>query len=945
MGLLEAMNIFCGDLLLEDEQTKAKYKTLLQNAVGDEGKVLTDVITNLNLIIGEQPAISNTYGLEAKNRFNYVFIKFIEVICSVRCPLVLVLDDLHWIDLESLGLLRFLVKRSIKNLMLIGIYRDNEIDEQHPLTQLLNDVHYTEIKLLDMDHETTNDLISDTLSISPLRSYSLCSFIHAKTKGSPFFVKQMLHSLVEQNLITFNIEKRGWQWKDEICGEELDVAENMHELLRRKILSFNKYTQQTFKIACILGSPFSLSSLKCIINHNESVEAAISSGLIKHVNGSDAFGFAHDQIQQAAYSLLPDNPLQIFLYVGKKMLANLAGEKLNEHIFVVVNLLYRAIDIMDDQTERHDAAKLFMLAGENAMTSTAFERAFKYFKGGIKLLSQDGWELEHKLSFDLHSNAARAAYCVANYAFCLKYIEKIFRYVFNDLDLVAPNLLLIRMYNDKRMNEDAIDTAVRILDKLGEKITVNQNESTTASIVEQTKNLVGRLSSDDIFKLKPMEDKRLLSVMEILHSILYSCYFSNNPCRLAHISSRMLQLTFLHGISKYTCLSICAFATVLSGRRDKSAYDYGKMSMSLVEKLNLKEMIPLVKGTFYGNINPFFASIHDSIKPMMKMTCISLEIGSHHFSIACAGTYVMLAFLCGTSLTTLIDNIDQLERVLPMKSALFSAVYQATLDLINETQNPSMLLSGEKFDFRKWFDEDRQQSDVSRVSAFCCVVSYMFNAYDAASHFIEICRPLVKYFATIYLLPIFYFYDGLVSLSFARNGKDEERHVKNAQESIAKLKCFCDNAPQNYQNKVCFLEAELAVVEDNKLHATSQYQRAISLSNTHGFLNEEALALERAGIYYLELNYVTKANILLLRSYKCYETLGASSKTHQLLEKYPSIVAALNKPSIPLDSYNREEIRVHADLEDTISLLTDDASKRSLDARRDTKRICLSLDD
>ena len=199
---------------------------------------------------------------------------------------------------------------------------------------------------------------------------------------------------------------------------------------------------------------------------------------------------------------------------------------------------------------------------------------------------------------------------MVDYPCCLKYLEQIFHYVSYDLDLVAPNLLLIRMYNDKRMSEDAIDTALSILDKLGEKITFNHDESTTTSLVQQTKSLLGSLSTDDILSMKAMDCERLLAVMEILHTMLYSCYFSNNPSHLTHISTRMIQLTLQHGLSKYACLSISAFAISLSGMRDKTSYDLAQLSMNLVEKLNLKDMIPFVEGAYYSIIDPLFVNVN-----------------------------------------------------------------------------------------------------------------------------------------------------------------------------------------------------------------------------------------------------------------------------------------------------------------------------------------------
>ena len=199
-----------------------------------------------------------------------------------------------------------------------------------------------------------------------------------------------------------------------------------------------------------------------------------------------------------------------------------------------------------------------------------------------------------------------------------------------------------------------------------------------------------------------------------------------------------------------------------------------------------------------------------------------------------------------------------------------------------------------------------------------------------------------KNIGNLYHLPLFYFFDGLVSLAFARNGVDQGRHLKNVEENIVKLKCLCDNAPQNYQNKVCLLEAELAAVRKNQLDATLQYQLAISLSNKNGFLSEEAISLERAGIYYLEINSHIKARDLFLKCYKCYQVWGASLKLCQLLEKYPFILAELNKSSNQSVNHHRDAIGIDTGLEDNVSLLTDDLSQTSLE-RLDKKRIRLSF--
>ena len=242
------------------------------------------------------------------------------MICSVGYPIVLVLEDLQWMDVETLTLLSALLKdKSIVNLTLIGTYRDNEVTKEHPVSVLRQNVeqsgvNVTNINLDNLDHETINELISHALCLSHLDTYSLTVLVYGKTKGNSFFVNQMLKSLFEQGLLFFCNEINKWKW---ILSTESIIAETVLELLRLKILALDEQTQQALKVASCLGSPFSLKALKLIVNNSKGIEGALNSEIITQYKGSDSiYRFAHDQIQQAAFSLLPDDPKEIFLYIG-----------------------------------------------------------------------------------------------------------------------------------------------------------------------------------------------------------------------------------------------------------------------------------------------------------------------------------------------------------------------------------------------------------------------------------------------------------------------------------------------------------------------------------------------------------------------------------------------------------------------------------------------------
>jgi len=116
----------------------------------------------------------------------------------------------------------------------------------------------------------------------------------------------------------------------------------------------------------------------------------------------------------------------------------------------------------------------------------------------------------------------------------------------------------------------------------------------------------------------------------------------------------------------------------------------------------------------------------------------------------------------------------------------------------------------------------------------------------------------------------------------------------------------------------------------NESEAKSYYQKAISLSNKHGFINEEAIAFERAAIFCLASDSELYATKLLLQSYSCYEKWGAYSKMVHMLKRYPILATTLKKSSIVLKRPHPNS-NVNDDQNESVSVITDDLSSTSID--------------
>ena len=191
--LAQAFQSLIRPLLGKSEAELNRWRDALREALGPNGQLIVDLVPELKLIIGEQPPVPELPPQEAQSRFQLVFRRFVSVFARPEHPLALFLDDLQWLDAATLDLLEDLLTRSdLQHLMLIGAYRDNEVDATHPLMRKLEAIKNSgakvqEIKLAPLAREHLEQLIADALRCEPERAAPLAQLVHEKTSWQPVF--------------------------------------------------------------------------------------------------------------------------------------------------------------------------------------------------------------------------------------------------------------------------------------------------------------------------------------------------------------------------------------------------------------------------------------------------------------------------------------------------------------------------------------------------------------------------------------------------------------------------------------------------------------------------------------------------------------------------------------------------------------------------------------
>ena len=173
-SLIQALRNLMRTFLTESDERVALWKNRILAAVGKNGKVLTDVVPELQILIGPQPEVPTLPPVESLNRFHDVFDRFLTCLASEENPLTLFIDDLQWCDVASFDFFTniFANCREHPYLFFLGAYRHNEVDSSHPLSKLIRNVRGTgqplkEIRLTPLKPEYCQEMVSYILDCSP----------------------------------------------------------------------------------------------------------------------------------------------------------------------------------------------------------------------------------------------------------------------------------------------------------------------------------------------------------------------------------------------------------------------------------------------------------------------------------------------------------------------------------------------------------------------------------------------------------------------------------------------------------------------------------------------------------------------------------------------------------------------------------------------------------
>ncbi|MEZ0374674.1 MAG: AAA family ATPase, partial [Candidatus Sericytochromatia bacterium] len=881
----QAFTQLCEYLLTESESQLERWRQRILAAVGNNGQVLLDIIPKLEWIIGAQPEIPVLAPKEAQNRFNLYFGYFIEAICTAEHPLVIFIDDLQWADLASLELLKLLFSEAHHYLLLVGAYRDNEVTPRHPMLLTVAEIEslghrINQLHLDNLSREHLAGLLQATLA-DPQQLGELLDLTYEKTLGNAFFVTQFLRSLNEEHLLAFDFEARKWRW-DMAVIQGKDITDNVITFMSNKIKKLPQTTQEVLKLAACIGNRFELSLLtalaECPVPETaRAVQDCLIEGLIApmqeihqlrvlvmagQVSEIEKYAFIHDRVQQAAYALIAEAARQsLHLKIGYLLWQSSQDKFLEERLFDIIEHLHLGLGLVHDQAERIQIARLSLQAGQRAKLSAAYESAFKYLKTGLTCLPAAAWEQAYDLTLELYVEAIECAYVSGNFAEMAAWSDEVLEQVTDLLDAIKVYEVRISAHLAQYQLKEALTSGLETLQALGISIPVEPGLADLQSGLGEALQRIAGTSPAELMALPEIADPRMLAGMHLMVYMNLPAYFFR-PLLYPVMVAKEIGLIAQYGNVPESPFIYATFAMILCGVVDdiELGYQFGQISRQLLAHDQARPVEGRTLFVLGNGVLHWKQSIRDYLGIYLESYRKGLETGDLEFAGQAVHSYCFNLYFIGMELSQVAKEMRHYERVLvklKVSTALnyLQIYHQAVLNLSTSVADP-LCLQGAVYAESEMIAVHTAANDRTAmfVLYFCKMqLAYLFGDFAQASDFAARAAEYLDAAIALTHGPIFHGFDSLIRLALCA-GLDAAQRAEQLEVVTAnqlKLKRWAELGPGNYLQKYLLVEAEKARVLGQSELAMATYARAIATAQQNRYLNDEALANECYGKFWL----------------------------------------------------------------------------------------------
>jgi predicted ATPase len=764
--LSSSFDEYCSWLSKGDSLTIEKVASALKEDLGEEVSSLVTVMPNLSRILGsnfgcDKDDENDDGAVDAQKRMRYLFCQFVEII--VRChemPLVLFFDDCQWIDSASAALLNEILMisgASIKNhrVFFFGCCRDDEVNETHPLAVMLASLcnfgtKVTRIQLTSMSKAAVNEMVSATLSLLPLLTRPLSDILHHKTKGSPFFVKQLMIELYKQRLLYPSLTRRRWVWEAESI-RDMTIPESIAIFIMKSFHRLPSEVLSALRVLSCFGVSADVGLLQRLedelhLSLIDQLDVAVTMSVIGKRN--EEFYFLHDKLQEAAYTSMKSEERCLQHFRCGVALGDFATKEKNDKLLLIAvgQINQGGPQAVIDTEQGVAVARMNLHVGKVAMKMADFFSAYLFFDHGISYLRKGHWNTHYDLSLELYNLAARCAIMNADHVSVKILTDQITRRAKSFEDEYEAISITITLLTWSGKLFEAIKVINVALTSLGEELPATITQSLIEDHLNNTKKKLAGLQDETLLGYPTMVESSKIMAMELFVKLFESFTFAGFTTSFPIIPLKMIQTSLEHGMSPLSPLGFAiygSYLTLVKGEVDEG-YSYVKFALSLMKRMPSRAHDGKI--IFHSSHTKLHVEpMQSAVESYIEANKAAMKSGNVTYALGCTYCYDYFCFWSGKKLDVVAESmkmtITQLEfhKNLNMLT-LLQPVFRVIMRLMGKSDAPQQdLLTnvfGETCEERDIIGKLPSHLHTIYFLGFC--EAFIFREFNKASEFATI---------------------------------------------------------------------------------------------------------------------------------------------------------------------------------------------------------------
>ncbi len=902
----------CVQQILLSENNIGWWNAVLTNALNPNTGLLVSLVPELESITGLPGPVPFVDPVNAEKRYLRTLREFLRIVAECHAPLVLFFDDLQWADRGSLHILRYITANDpVPGLFIIGAYRDNEVNDAHPLTTLIDDMYeeglpVRQLFLHALDREDAVAMITARLEISGRDARKFAAAVFQKTGGNPFFIREFLRAAGEEGVYNAGNGNKSFVWDPEGM-RRMPVTENVVDLLSEMITDLDDDDKRVMKTAACIGSTFEATLLSSVIMMEEHRVAGKLDYLVKKdyllKKGQGRYAFMHDRVQEAVYRLLAGEERAVLHRKIAGVLLELYGEdEIYEHLFEIADHLNECAHTASMEDERRRLITVNENAGHKAKDSVAFGAAIRYFQYALMYFAEFGDCNDRTRSYELRKNLGESLYLDSRFDEAEKVIFEAMEFADNAVEKASLYNILIIMKTINSEFDEAIDAGITALNLLGMEISSSKEERISRIAHEDSfifENYLKSISVQSITSLPECDNENIMILQKILRNIGPPGYLKDDESVLLLMPMKIISLSFEHGLTPESSSGFVSYGVL---KIQKGEYEIaqilGKAAYIIAERSGDLSQICEVSMKYGFLTRYWIAHLRESNEYLRKAKQAGIKSGDYIYAGWAVDHLAMNNFNLGVDINQSIEFIDCetefCKRIRNQQTVDFlTGIKMMYANILGQTSRLDDFDLPELTESTFIQDAEKRKSHIALATFYMnkSFVFYLNGDYKESLKAVEKAENLSVFNSIVYYENDVQIYKSLVLSALSRCDEKQmsEKSLAYIEHIRSNLDIWSHQCPENFIQRYYLLEAEYARIDNRPMDAINLYDRAIAAARNNEYRQIEAIACERAGEFWLTMGKKDFAALYLKRALQLYEEWGAIRKVSQLREAYEGL--------------------------------------------------------